>query len=96
MIIFDLDDLIMCLIFSTTHTKPAISSFDSQWFFLAKVSSLERKKISCTNIINSQRPFERALLKAVYKTIALNPNFLDVSRFIHRIFAGLWCTKVDS
>lgn len=56
-ITFDLNNSIMYPNFFTIHTKPAISSFVGQKNFLIEVSSIERKKINYTNMVNSQRLF---------------------------------------
>lgn len=92
---FALDDLIICLTFFITYTKPAISNSIGQEFHSARVKSLKRKKTGCIKEADGQCLSRKASLVFVWKITTLKPNFFNAFKSIHRTFPGLWYTRVD-
>ena len=47
-------------------------------------------------VLADDQPFsEMVLPKVVWKTMTLKPNSFETSKYIQRIFSGLWCTRVE-
>ena len=75
--------------FLITQIYLIISSFVSQEFLLAQVKSLEKNKIGLIDNLEDHLPSNKELFLALWKATTPNPNFIQVSTFIHKILCGL-------